>query len=89
MSPFFSGASRISDYVAVSRAVTQSSYTWSGRQTPGAVSPDCRTAGERGGMDAEPLGQFRQRRVAFECRQGHLRLTRRAVIAPRSLYLYS
>ena len=32
-------------------------------------------------MDAELLAQFRQRLAFFECRQGHLCLTRRSVIA--------
>ena len=36
-------------------------------------------------MDAEPLGQFRQRFVSFERRQDHLLRTRRAVIPLSSL----
>ncbi len=42
--------------------------------------------GDLGGMDSELLGQFRQRLVAFDRRQRHLRLKRRPVIPTRPLH---
>jgi hypothetical protein len=71
---------------AVQAGCRSASGLVSGRHAPCVVSPDCRTVGDLGGMDEELLSQFRQRRVSFERRQGHLRRTRRAVSPSRSLH---